>query len=752
MTVSCLATVLVCGGPSTDFGAAEKKFDEKTDRLVVAPRQPGSRVAPQRDPYSAISSESLINSLTELTAIGSHNGWRHSTSRGEAEAVAYVKTRLERLGFLHSLGLETERQEFRTYLGIVFHQTRVRLQTATGTVEVPANAPPGHRERIDLAIRFDSDGVLNDTRPDPVVVEGTPFLVRSAAEIYSLSATDVEGRVVFLDYEVVDRVINSLDDAVDRAWTLAELGPRAIVMVTSYSNRRGLSHGTFSTDLPAFTWVAVDPLPPVLVVRLEDMVGAGVRDWEDIEDIESVNLTWDADIVSPGESTLLMARIPGLDSSRSMILGAHIDSSNTPGAFDNGSGSVALIEVAEALNRSRTVPPVDLHLVWFASHERGIYGSSEFVSAHSELIDRSLAMLQMDCLGHPVDGVSNFITLETWPYGRFGDERSTWPDYLEDVADTHGISTLPISYYGVVSDNTNFNASNLPNANLIYMNPYDIEEIHYDNHMHDPYDTVEVADLEAEVLEDMTQVMLMAALQTAEDSPRLRVTPEPTRRAVMVASHTEATHMSIASFVDFGMALAWEGFDVDTVPYGQAVSAADLEDADLVIALPVHDYPSEDGDLTLYDEAWTTAEIDTIDSYVRNGGMLVLANSGHRLKYSNIVYEANEDWSDVNDLGERFGVRFTGGPGPGESATVTGEHAIVEGVATLELAEDNGIHFTLDSGEVLAQSGSRNALGIVEIGTGEVVVVSDLGILGNRRDEPENIPFWQNLARYAGSR
>ena len=57
--------------------------------------------------------------------------------------------------------------------------------------------------------------------------------------------------------------------------------------------------------------------------------------------------------------------------------------------------------------------------------------------------------------------------------------------------------------------------------------------------------------------------------------------------------------MTTSSFADFGMALAWEGFDVDTVPYGQAVTAADLEDADLVIALPVHDYPSEDGDLTL---------------------------------------------------------------------------------------------------------------------------------------------------------
>jgi hypothetical protein len=752
MTVSCLAAVLTFGGSSTEFGAAEKSIDEKTDRLEIARRQTGSRVAPQMDPYSFISSGNLLASLTELTAIGSHNGWRHSTTRGEVAAVDYVQKRLERLGFLRSLGLESKRHGFRTYLGIDFHETRLRLQTGTGTVEVAADAPPGHRERIDLAIRFDSDGVLNDTRPDPVVVEGTPLLVSSAAEIYDMTPTDVEGRVVFLDYDVVDRVINTLEEAVDRAWTLAELGPRAIVMVTSYSNQRGLSHGSFSTDLPAFTWVQADPMPPVLVVRLEDMDRAGVDDWEDIDDIESVSLTWDVDILSPGESALLMARIPGADSSKSVILGAHIDSSNTPGAFDNGSGSVALVEVAEALNRSRTVPPVDLYLVWFASHERGVYGSASFASANSELIDRSLAMLQMDCLGHPVDDISNFITFEAWPYGRFGDASTPWPDYLEDATESHGIATLPIAYYGLGSDNGNFNAENLPNANLIYMNPYDIEEIHYDNHLHDPYDTVEVANLEADVFENMARVMLVAALQTGEDQPDLRVTPEPTRRAVLVASHTEAVHMTTSSFIDFGMTLAWEGFDVDTVPYGKTVTAADLEDADLVIALPVHDYPSEDGDVTLYDEAWTSAEIDILESYVRNGGMLLLTNSGHRLKYSNYVYEDNEDWSDVNDLGERFGVRYSGGAGPGESATVTGVHALVEGVEVLELADANGIHFSLESGEVLARTGVRNALGIVAVSSGEVLVVSDLGILGNRRDEPENIPFWRNLARYARSR
>ena len=578
-------------------------------------------------------------------------------------------------------GLELERQYFRTYLGIEFHQTQVHLQVGSNWIEVPADAPAGHRDRMDLALKRDSDGVLNDSQPNPVVVSGAPLIIRSNGDIDALTTHEVSGRIVFLDYQVIDRVINDFDDAVTSAWRVAELQPAGIVMVTSYSNHVGLSHGSFSSDTPAFTWVEVDPLPPVLLVRLEDLDVAGVESWSDLANLDAVRMTWDVDLYSPGDSSLLMARIPGRDSSRAMILGAHIDSSNTPGAFDNGSGSAALLEVARALDRSRTVPPIDLHLVWFGSHERGMYGSAIFTSANSELIDRSLAMLQMDCLGRPVEEISNFITLETWPYGRFGDDRLTWGNYLDGAVSGRGIATEPIAWYGLVSDNSNFTALDLPNANLIYMNPYDETEVHYANHLHDPYDTVELAHEVGDVYQEMAEVLLTAALETAEDNPQLRVTPSPDLRALYVGSHTESAHMSASSFTEFGMALAWEGIDVDTVPYGRELTAADLEDTDLVIALPVHDYPSAEGDLSLYDESWTPNEIDLLEDWVRAGGLLVLTNSAHRLKYVNYVYEENEDWNDANALAERFGVQyFSGWPRRFNRKTVNPAHPLVAGV------------------------------------------------------------------------
>ncbi|UCF51652.1 MAG: M28 family peptidase, partial [Bradyrhizobium sp.] len=69
-----------------------------------------------------------------------------------------------------------------------------------------------------------------------------------------------------------------------------------------------------------------------------------------------------------------------------------IDSPNNPGGLDDGSGSVTLLQVARAIDAARFQPPVDLYLVWFGSHERGVYGSSHFAATHQDLLDRAIAM------------------------------------------------------------------------------------------------------------------------------------------------------------------------------------------------------------------------------------------------------------------------------------------------------------------------------------------------------------------------
>ena len=118
------------------------------------------------------------------------------------------------------------------------------------------------------------------------------------------------------------------------------------------------------------------------------------------------------------------------------------------------------------------------------------------------------------------------------------------------------------------------------------------------------------------VMEQIASMALIGALETPLDAPNLHVTPVPERRVLIIATHTEVLHMTPTLLIHLDRALAWDGFDVDVVPYGQSPSSADLTDADLVFILPVIDYPSVDNDLTLYDEQWRADEIELLVSYV----------------------------------------------------------------------------------------------------------------------------------------
>jgi hypothetical protein len=427
--------------------------------------------------------------------------------------------------------------------------------------------------------------------------------------------------------------------------------------------------------------------------------------------------------------------------------------------MDDGSGSVVLMEIARVLNSARFQPAVDLVLAWYGSEEIGIYGSSHFVATHQELLDRTLAMLQVDCLTHPLDEIDfTELNLATWSFGRLGDKRLVWPEYLSEAAAQYGIKTTPVNHYEVESDNAPFGGFDVPNANMGYfsrqmeMNRYG--SVHYAGHLHSPYDTVELTRDVADVLEQMAQVALIAALKTAEEAPQLRVTPKPDRRAVILANHTEAELMSPAGFTDFGMALAMEGYDVDLIPHGRPVSADDLADANLVVALPLLDF-STDQMRDYPDEKWSEAEIALLEAYVDEGGFLVLTNSARRIKTHNWIYDPNEDWRDVNALAERFGIKYTFGAFLDRIFWVKKiDHPLLEKVSYMELMPDNAIPMRTEMDHSLApQYDYRASIALTSFGKGEVLALADVGMLGNvGMGTPENLNFWLNLAHYVRDR
>jgi hypothetical protein len=126
------------------------------------------------------------------------------------------------------------------------------------------------------------------------------------------------------------------------------------VLVTESGHGKGAGDGT------VLGGIDLNEVIPMLYVRLEDLAPVRIASWEALAQIEAARLIWDTDVFSPGQSGNLVARIPGADSSQAVILGAHIDSANSPGAGDNALNSAVLLEMGRVLDEGAVQPPVDI--------------------------------------------------------------------------------------------------------------------------------------------------------------------------------------------------------------------------------------------------------------------------------------------------------------------------------------------------------------------------------------------------------
>lgn len=98
-----------------------------------------------------------------------------------------------------------------------------------------------------------------------------------------------------------------------------------------------------------------------------------------------------------GESRNVVVELPG-DCAQYIVMTAHYDSTSlSQGAYDNMSGSVGLLALAEHF---ATHPHhYGLRLVWCGSEERGLLGSKAWVAAHADLIEQTVLNVNLDMIG-----------------------------------------------------------------------------------------------------------------------------------------------------------------------------------------------------------------------------------------------------------------------------------------------------------------------------------------------------------------
>jgi Zn-dependent M28 family amino/carboxypeptidase len=167
-----------------------------------------------------------------------------------------------------------------------------------------------------------------------------------------------------------------------------------------------------------------------------------------------------------GTGTNVIAETPGGDPSRTVVIGAHLDSVPAgPGINDNGSGSGGILEIAEVFAAQDRQPRNKLRFMWYGAEEIGLVGSTKYVESLSQAEkDDILAMLNFDMIGSP-----NFARFVYDGDGTIGPEGPTGSGLIEDVFvdyfASQGLFNEPTAFDGR-SDYGPFIADGIPAGGL----------------------------------------------------------------------------------------------------------------------------------------------------------------------------------------------------------------------------------------------------------------------------------------------
>ena len=98
-----------------------------------------------------------------------------------------------------------------------------------------------------------------------------------------------------------------------------------------------------------------------------------------------------------GTSHNVILDLPG-ETDEYIILTAHYDSTSlSQGAYDNMSGSIGLLGIAEEFANKKH--RYGLRFVWCGSEERGLLGSKAYVADHKDLLDKIVLNVNLDMIG-----------------------------------------------------------------------------------------------------------------------------------------------------------------------------------------------------------------------------------------------------------------------------------------------------------------------------------------------------------------
>eukprot|EP01060_Flectonema_neradi_P039957 TRINITY_DN896_c2_g2_i1.p1 TRINITY_DN896_c2_g2~~TRINITY_DN896_c2_g2_i1.p1 ORF type:complete len:440 (+),score=115.51 TRINITY_DN896_c2_g2_i1:56-1375(+) len=212
---------------------------------------------------------------------------------------------------------------------------------------------------------------------------------------------------------------------------------------------------------------------------------------------------WPANVVAEFKGT----------GSEIIVVGAHADSRATntnsatqraPGADDNGTGTAALLEIADAIRKSGIKLKATVRLISFTGEEQGLVGSRAIARAYSASRENIVAMVNGDMLGYRIPETNATVAF----MNRYAD--MTLTELAMDVTSSY-VPELGVGWTsGCCSDQQSFYENGFPSVGFFEHPGSAVNYPHY----HKETDLLEYIDLKQLELE--TKAMLATVLVLAD--------------------------------------------------------------------------------------------------------------------------------------------------------------------------------------------------------------------------------------------
>lgn len=207
-----------------------------------------------------------------------------------------------------------------------------------------------------------------------------------------------------------------------------------------------------------------------------------------------------------GKSRNVVLDLPG-EIEKTIVLTAHYDSTAlSTGAYDNMSGSIGLLGIAEKFIREPH--RYSLRFVWCGSEERGLLGSKAYVAAHEDELEKFVLNVNLDMIGCIMGKFIACCTCE--------EKMVHYIEYLGSMAG-FGISARQDVYS---SDSTPFADKGVPSLSFARLAPGNTATIH------NSYDTLAVMKAEQEALDIDFINLFVGNMANAAYCPVSREIPE----------------------------------------------------------------------------------------------------------------------------------------------------------------------------------------------------------------------------------